>query len=396
MQLNTQQTVSTKKSKRGKSLAILAIILLMIAVCSSYYYDLFIVGQQTTEDAYVDGNLVQIAPKISGTVTQINVDDGDYVEQGQHLVQLDDADTKIAFESAIANLAQTVRQVRILFNDLEQAKAVFTTKTIALHKAQNDYNRRTDLVKIGGLSKEDLSHAEDMVSSANQDLVSASQQLQSREAAVKNTTVKTHPLVKAAIAQLKQAYLAKQRTILVAPISGYVAKRNVQVGQYVSQNSTLMAVVALDKVWVEANFKETQLSDMRIGQTVQLTSDLYGNDVVFHGKVANLGIGTGSAFSILPAQNATGNWIKVVQRLPIRIELDKQELVSHPLRIGLSMMVDVETKQTNGLLLSQHSSQQARYTTNVYSHSLDGIEPLIDQIISANDATTQRYLAKNK
>jgi len=393
MQTNTEHPVSSNNGKRKKSLTILVVVLLVAAVCSGYYYSHFIVGRQTTEDAYVNGNLVQITSNITGTVTQINVDDGDYVEQGQPLVQLDNADTEIAFENASANLAQTVRQVRTLFNELEQAKAIYKAQNIALHKAENDYNRRKNMVKVGGLSKEDLSHAEDMVNSANQNLAAARQQRQAREAAVQNTTVSTHPLVKSAIAQLKQTYLAKQRTELIAPVSGYIAKRNVQVGQRISQNSLLMAVVPLDEVWIEANFKETQLQDMRIGQEVKMTSDLYGSDVIFHGEVRSLGIGTGSAFSILPAQNATGNWIKVVQRLPIRIELNKQEIQSHPLRIGLSMVVDVDTKQTDGPLLSQKTAKQIRYKTNIYNQSLAGVEPLILQIIADNDADTRLDLA---
>ncbi len=394
MQQNTEQAVSSNSRKRKKSLAIFAGLVLVAAACGSYYYNEYVLGQQSTEDAYVGGNLVQITPEISGTVTRINVDDGDYVEQGQPVVELDDADATIAFDSATANLAQTVRQVRTLFNELEQAKTGVKTQTIALHKAQQDFVRRKDMVAAGGLSKEELSHAADTVDSVRQALAAAQQQLQARQAAVNNTTVQTHPLVQAAIAKVKQTYLAKQRTTLLAPVSGYVAKRNVQVGQRISQNSTLMAVVPLDDVWVDANFKETQLRDMRIGQTVSLTSDLYGEDVVFHGKVESLGIGTGSAFSILPAQNATGNWIKVVQRLPVRIQLDKQDLQSHPLRIGLSMVVEVETVQTDGPLLSSQAAVKARYQTDVYSQSLAGVEPLISQIIDENDGTSE-YLAKH-
>lgn len=380
--------------KRKKGLTIFAVILLVIAVCSTGYYFAFVTGEQTTEDAYVDGNLVQITPEITGTVTRINVEDGDYVKKGQPLVYLDDADAKIAFEQSKANLGQTVRQVRSLFNDLEQAKAVVKSKTIAFHKAQRDYQRRKNMVKAGGLSREELSHSRDVMSSADQELAAAKQTLESREAAVHNTTVSDHPLVKSAIANVKKTFLTKKRTVMVAPVSGYVAKRNVQVGQRVSQSSKLMTVVPLEQVWVDANFKETQLHDMRIGQKVTLTSDIYGEDVKFHGKVQSLGIGTGSAFSVLPAQNATGNWIKVVQRLPVRIELDKKELAKHPLRIGLSMIVDVHTDNQDGPLLSKVSSNKARFKTNVYHQSLAGINPMIKTIIAENDAGSKQYLAK--
>ncbi len=382
------------KSKRKKGLTIFAGVLIAAAACSSSYYFNYVVGEESTEDAYVSGNLVQITPEITGTVTRIDVDDGDYVKQGQPLVYLDDADTKIAFESAEANLAQTVRQVRALFNDLEQAKAVVQTRSIALAQAKSDYERRKNMVEAGGLSREELSHARDVMNSANQDLVAAKQQLQAREAAVHNTTVATHPMVKAAIAQVKQTYLAQQRTVLMAPVSGYVAKRNVQVGQRISQNSDLMAVVPLHQVWVDANFKETQLQNMRIGQKVALISDLYGDDVVFHGEVESLGIGTGSAFSVLPAQNATGNWIKVVQRLPVRIKLHDDELSAHPLRIGLSMVAEVNTEDKSGALLPQHSETKALYSTDVYSQTLAGVDSLVAHIIAANDASDNGYIAK--
>ncbi|WP_456294975.1 efflux RND transporter periplasmic adaptor subunit [Vibrio sp. AK197] len=391
---NNQNQTSPQTAKRKKSLTIFVAILVVAAIGAGFYYTNYVVGNQETEDAYVNGNLVQITPEITGTVTEIAADDGDYVEKGQELVRFDDADAQIAFENAMANLAQTVRQVRGLFNNVEQAKAVVAERTIDLNKAKTDVNRRKDMVKAGGLSQEELSHAQDMVNSAEKALAVAEQQLKSQQAMIHNTTVETHPLVKTAVAQVKQTYLAKQRTRLVAPVSGYIAQRNVQVGQRVGQSSTLMAVVPLDQVWVDANFKETQLNDMRIGQPVTLISDLYGEDVEFHGKVESLGIGTGSAFSILPAQNATGNWIKVVQRLPVRIELDQHDIAQHPLRIGLSMTVEVNTSDTGGALLAQSGSTTSRYETDVYAQSLAGVDQLIEQIIADNDVASEQYAAK--
>ncbi len=390
----TDNAPNTNKSKRKKSLTIFAAVVLVAAVGTGFYYTNYLVGNQETEDAYVNGNLVQITPEINGTVTKITVDDGDYVEKGQELVRFDDADADIAFENAMANLAQTVRQVRGLFNNVEQAKAVVAEKNIALNKAITDVKRRKDMVKAGGLSQEELSHAQDMVNSAEKELAVSEQQLKSQEAMIHGTTVDTHPLVKTAIAQVKQAYLDKQRTRIVAPVSGYVAQRNVQVGQRVGQTSTLMAVVPLNEVWVDANFKETQLNDMRIGQAVTLTSDLYGEKVEFHGTVESLGIGTGSAFSILPAQNATGNWIKVVQRLPVRIQLDKQDIDKHPLRIGLSMTAVVDTSNTDGPLLSEKSNEAARYQTDIYAQSLKGVNKMIDRIIAENDNGSELFVAK--
>ena len=283
--------------------------------------------------------------EIIGTVTSITADDGDFVVQGQELVHFDNSDADIAFDNAEAGLAQAVRQVRALFNNADQARAVVAEQKIALRKAEADLARRKNMVKAGGLSQEELSHAQDMANSAEKALAVAEQQLKSQEALVRNTTVETHPLVKSAIGQLRQAYLAKQRTSLVAPVSGYVARRNVQVGQRVTPGAALMAVVPLDQVWIDANFKETQLKTMRIGQTATVVADLYGDKVEYHGKVESLGIGTGSAFSLLPAQNATGNWIKVVQRLPVRITLDKHELEARPLQVGLSMEATIDTSK---------------------------------------------------
>lgn len=391
---NTEQPVSSNKTKRRKGLTTFALVIAVAALGSGFYYFKYLKGNESTEDAYVNGNLVQITPELSGTVTRITVDDGDYVKKGQELVRFDGDDAQIAYERAVADLGQTVRQVRTMFNSVTQAQAVVETRKIALNKAKTDYSRRVDMVKIGGLSQEELSHAKDLVDSAEKDLAVAIEELKAKQSIIHGTSVETHPLVKASIANLKKAYLAKLRTSVVAPVSGYIAQRNVQLGQRVSQNSVLMAVVPLDQVWIDANFKETQLKEMRIGQPVSLISDLYGDDVVFHGTVESLGIGTGSAFSLLPAQNATGNWIKVVQRLPVRIQLDKKELDLHPLRIGLSMTVDVEVSDTKGALLSTKSPKSARYTTDVYNRNVDDIDKLVEQIIAENDVQLKDYFAK--
>ncbi len=393
-QTTSEKHVAAHARQRKKGLTIFAAALLIAGAGSAYWYLNFGTGSESTDDAYVNGNLVQLTPEIAGTVTRIAADDGDYVTQGQELVRFDNSDADIAFDNAEASLAQAVRQVRAMFNNAEQARAVVAEQKIALRKAESDLARRKNMVKAGGLSQEELSHAQEMANSAEKALAVAEQQLKSQEALVRNTTVETHPLVKSAIGQLRQAYLAKQRTSLVAPVSGYVARRNVQVGQRVTPGATLMAVVPLDQVWVDANFKETQLKTMRIGQPATIIADLYGDKVEYHGKVESLGIGTGSAFSLLPAQNATGNWIKVVQRLPVRIQLDEKDLKEHPLRIGLSMMVDVDTQDTQGELLSRAAPAKPRYQTDVYTRQLDGIDSIVSQIIAANDTASSSLYAK--
>ncbi|GAA0224652.1 Multidrug efflux system EmrAB-OMF membrane fusion protein EmrA [Marinomonas primoryensis] len=386
MQDNVENTVAPKKSKRKKSLIILFGIVVLGAVGTGWYYEEYVVGNQTTDDAYVNGNIVSITPETVGTVTQITVDSGDFVQKGQVLVRFDEADADLEYDNAKAKLAQAVRQVRAMFNNVTQAEAVVDANKIALHKAERDYDRRKNMVKAGGLSQEDLSHAKDMVDSAQTQLAVAVEQLKSQSSMISGTTVETHPTVRSAITNVKQAYLTKQRTNIVAPVTGYVARRQVQLGQRVSPSSILMAVVPLDEVWVDANFKETQMDDMRIGQPVALISDLYGDKVVFHGTIESLGIGTGSAFSVLPAQNATGNWIKIVQRLPVRITLDAQDIASHPLRIGLSMNVEVDTANTSGKLLSTTSPEKPRFVTNAYHQPMENIQQTISQIIKDNDA----------
>ena len=393
-QTTSEKHVSAHTRQRKKGLMIFAAALLVAGAGSAYWYMNFGTGSESTDDAYVNGNLVQITPEIIGTVTSITADDGDFVVQGQELVHFDNSDADIAFDNAEAGLAQAVRQVRALFNNADQARAVVAEQKIALRKAEADLARRKNMVKAGGLSQEELGHAQDMANSAEKALAVAEQQLKSQEALVRNTTVETHPLVKSAIGQLRQAYLAKQRTSLVAPVSGYVARRNVQVGQRVTPGAALMAVVPLDQVWIDANFKETQLKTMRIGQTATVVADLYGDKVEYHGKVESLGIGTGSAFSLLPAQNATGNWIKVVQRLPVRIQLDTKDLQAHPLRIGLSMMVDVDTSKTDGALLSQAAPAKPRYQTDVYARQMTGVESIVAQIIATNDTQSSKLYAR--
>lgn len=381
----SEKSASPRSGQRKNSLLVFLVLLVIVAGGSYYWYFHHAIWSESTDDAYISGNLVQITPETAGTVTSIAADDGDFVQKGQPMVSFDQSDALLAQENAEAGLAQTVRQVRTLFNNVDQALAVTAERKIALQKAKADVARRKDMVKAGGLSQEELIHAQDVVSTAEKALAAAQQQLKSQQALVNNTTVTTHPLVKSAISKLRQAYLEKQRTVMVAPVSGYVARRNVQVGQRVTPGATLMAVVPLEQVWVDANFKETQLTKMRIGQPATVTADLYGDKIEYHGKVESLGIGTGSAFSLLPAQNATGNWIKVVQRLPVRIQLDAGELKKHPLRIGLSMIVDVDLHNTDGPLLAETAPHQPRYQTDVYGQQLAGVDAIIKKIITDND-----------
>ncbi|MCY1492257.1 Multidrug export protein EmrA [compost metagenome] len=341
---------------------------------------------ESTDNAYIGGNVVQITPQITGTVVSIGADDGDLVKAGQVLVKFDASDAEIGVQQAEAELARSVRRVRGLFSNVDGYQAEVASKKVALDKARADYQRRRNLARDGAISREELAHAEDALSSARSALTSAEQQLNTNRALIDDTEIASHPDVKAAAAKLRQAYLDEARTTIVAPVGGYVAKRSVQLGQRVQPGTALMAVVPLDQVWIDANFKETQLSRMRIGQPVEIESDLYGSGVKLSGTIDSLGVGTGSAFSLLPAQNATGNWIKIVQRVPVRIRINPDDLHEHPLRIGLSMKVKVDLHDQDGPVLAQQPPRQALLATDVYQQQLAAADRLIAEIIEANRA----------
>jgi membrane fusion protein (multidrug efflux system) len=363
-------------------MALLVIVILIAAIAYGLYYFLVARFHESTDDAYVNGNVVQITPQVTGTVIAVNADDTQTVKAGDPVVVLDPADARVALQQSEANLGQVVRQVRGLFADDNQYQAQVEVREADLSRAQDDLRRRMTIAQTGAVSQEEISHARDAVKSAQAALDAAKQQLASNRALTANTTIADHPNVEAAAAKVRDAYLANARNTLPAPVTGYVAKRSVQVGQRVSPGNPLMAIVPLNGVWVDANFKEVQLKHMRIGQPVELTADVYGSSVVFHGKVVGFSAGTGSAFSLLPAQNATGNWIKVVQRLPVRIQLDPQELEKHPLRIGLSMNVDVSIKDENGGQLGD--AQNTVYQTNVFDKYGDQADAEIARIIAEN------------
>ncbi|KZC17812.1 MULTISPECIES: HlyD family efflux transporter periplasmic adaptor subunit [unclassified Rhodanobacter] len=376
-----------KKNPRGLLLRLLGVVVLLAVAGWAAWY--FLEGRwyEGTDDAYVNGNVVQITPQVPGTVVSIGADDGDLVHAGDVLVQLDPSDADVALAEAKANLANTVRKVRGLYSSVNGAQADVAVRQTAVDKARADYDRRVALAKSGAISAEELAHARDALTSAASNLVTAQQQYQTSKVLVDDTVVASHPDVQAASARLRAAFLDDVRATLVAPVDGYVAKRSVQVGQRVQPGAALMAVVPLRGVWVDANFKETQLTRMRIGQPVTIEADVYGGAVAYKGKVQSLGVGTGSAFSLLPAQNATGNWIKIVQRIPVRIVFDDPaQLDKHPLRIGMSLNVDVSLHDQNGPMLSQQSPTQPAFSTDVYKQQLAKADAVITQIVHANMA----------
>ena len=389
---NTTETTQDAGNSRKRKVMLTGLTLLVILGGLGVWgwHEVYGRWNESTDDAYVNGNVVEVTPLATGTVVSIGADDGDLVHAGQVLVNFDPSDAKIGLQSAEANLAKAVRQVRGLYSNVDGMRAQVAEQKAAVQKAQENFTRRKNLAAGGAISQEELSHARDDLISAQSALNNVQHQLNSSNALVDDTVVSNHPDVKAAAAQLRQAYLANARTTLIAPVTGYVAKRTVQLGQRVQPGTALMAVIPLDQLWIDANFKETQLRDMRIGQPVDIEADLYGSSVKFSGTIDSLGAGTGSAFALLPAQNATGNWIKIVQRVPVRIHINAEELAKHPLRVGLSTQVEVNLHDQSGPVLAQQPPQKASFSTDVYGQQLADADAEITRLIHENSATATK------
>ena len=384
--------------KRRKALTMLGTVVLLGGAAWAGYEWLVASHYESTDNAYVQGNVIQITPQIGGTVMAILADDTDFVKAGQPLVKLDSTDAKVGLDQAEANLAQTVRQVRTLYanNGSLSAQVALRRADIGRYQAEvarasDDLNRRQQLVGNGAVSREELNHAQTQLANARSSLtaaqagvVAAQEQLASNQAMTEGTSVELHPSVQGAAAKVREAWLAARRASLLAPVDGYVAKRTVQLGQRVAAGTPLMSVIPLKQVWVDANFKEVQLRKIRLGQPVRLTADVYGKKVEFNGTVAGLGAGTGAAFALLPAQNATGNWIKVVQRVPVRVELDPRQVAANPLRVGLSMDVEVDVSKQDGKTLADAPRTSALASTEVFDALDSGAEAEVKRVIAQN------------
>jgi membrane fusion protein (multidrug efflux system) len=390
--------VTANSTARKKWMLVLAVIFVLAAL--AYLVHWYIHGRhfEYSDDAYVSANIVQITPQVAGTVVAIAVNETDFVRAGEVLVTLDSTNAQVALDDAEAQLAQTVREVRTLYAvnnsltaTLAQHRAELAQAQVDMRNAQADLARRQPLVATGAVSQEELQHAQTAVEVARSHvaaltaaLTTAQEQLLTNQALTGGIAVRNHPRVKAAAVKVQQAYLDLHRVAILAPVDGYVGKRNVQLGQRVAIGVPLLTVIPLKQIWVDANFKEAQLRHIRMGQPVALTADIYGDKVDFHGRVAGIGAGTGAAFALLPAQNATGNWIKVVQRVPVRIALDSKEVVAHPLRVGMSMEATVDLSTQDGAVLADATSPREAAQTEVYSGAAHTADALINQIIDSN------------
>jgi membrane fusion protein, multidrug efflux system len=374
----------TLQQRRRTWLIGLTVALVVTGLVVVAWWLLYARFYQSTDDAYVAGDLVNVMSQVSGTVVAIGADVNDRVQAGQELIKLDATDARIALDDAEQQLARTVRQTRTVFANRDQLTAVVNQRRADLAKAQADFDRRKNLAATGAVSGEELGHARDALNAARDALTAAQKNLAASAALVGHTGVADNPDVQAAATQVERAWLALVRTSVRAPVNGYVAKRGVQLGERIAPGAPLLAIVPLERLWIDANFKEVQLQRMRLGQPVKVVSDLYGGHVEYHGSVEGLGMGTGAAFALLPAQNATGNWIKVVQRVPVRVSLEPQELRAHPLRIGLSTKVTVDVRDESGPVLAQTPPTKPVLATSAFDVDRGEIRSRIAEIIRDN------------
>ena len=370
--------------KRARILLQITGLFLLIALTCFLYWWIWARFNEYTDDAYVSGNLIYITPQVSGIVTQIYADDTQRVRKNQLLFELDKTDFVIALEKSKANLAETIRDVAQLFIQAKQKQALILAAKAEFTKNGEDFERRASLINSGGVSAEDLSHAEAALITSYFLLISKEQDFFSSCAQIEGTTVENHPKVLKAMEELKNAWVQLKRCTLRAPTDGLLAQRSAQVGQRVNPAEPLLAIIPLDQMWVEANFKEDQIGKMQIGQMANITTDTYGTSVPFQGKIVGIGGGTGSVFSVLPPQNATGNWIKIVQRVPVRIQLKEEEIKINPLRLGLSLEVTVDIHSIKASAIPSIAPEASLYETNIFANEENGVRELIESILLAN------------
>jgi len=384
MNASIDTSAAPENKQRRKILTLIAIAFIAVGLLWGLYWFLVLSKREQTDDAYVNGNKVVISAQIAGTVVAVRADDTQLVNAGQVLVRLDPIDAETALNRAGSMLAQTVRQVRQQKSTAQQYDAGIAERKLELARAEADLARRKPLLADQAIAAEELHHAQETVDLARAALSQAAQQAHAAHALVDGAKVAENPSVLVAKAAYRDAWITAQRNAVVAPVTGYVAERSVQLGQHISAGQALMTVIPLNALWVDANFKEVQLRHLRIGQPAEVRSDLYGGSFVFHGRVKGMSAGTGAAFSLLPAQNASGNWIKVVQRVPVRIQIDDKDLGVNPLRVGLSTTVTVDTTSREGPVLASDSLDQFSGDTQVYTRDIEKANAEADAIIGRN------------
>ncbi len=377
------QNPQVQTRNKHTALWILTLVLLFLAIGWFCYWFFYLQYHEYTDDAYANGNYININSVVPGSVIAFYADDTDLVKQGQLLVSLDPTNYQVTFEKELATLSQVTLQVRQLYTNVYVSRANVENQRANLTNISYDYENRLHLVGSLAISDQDFVHAKNTLLIAQYTLKQAQYQLQAAMDAAGPTSPEFHPLIQQQRGNVRSAYYNLQHCAIYAPSTGYVAQRNVDVGEWVTPTSNMMVVIPADYMWVDANFKETQLTYMRIGQKAKVWFDIYGSKVEYEGKVIGIASGSGSVFSLIPPQNATGNWIKIVQRLPVRISLPAEKLDKYPARLGISAEVDVNiTDYENRPMLAKISPSKAVSTTNVYDIDMLNLDVLMDQIIA--------------
>ena len=384
MTTETQTNANPEAKKRRTVLFGLTALFIIAAIAYVIYYEIVLTQRESTDNAYVGGNMITLTSQVSGNVQEIRADETQMVKAGTAVIKLDPLDADLNLRQAESKLGAAVRQLRQRYADVAQYEAAIEQRKLVLQQAEDDLARRAPLAADHTLSTEEVTHARQNVAEAKAALSVAQSQLEAARSSISGVDIINHPSVQAAKADFIAAWVAARRNAILAPASGYVAKRSVQVGAHIVPGTALMSIVPLDQLWIDANFKESELQNLRIGQPVKIEADIYGSKVEYHGKLVGLAAGTGSAFSLLPAQNATGNWIKIVQRVPVRIALDAKELVDHPLRIGLSTEVTVDTHSREGAVLGAPAASAPVYSTEALGQPVAEAEVMAKNVIEKN------------
>lgn len=348
--------------------------------------------EKYTSDAYVEGNQVVVTPLRDGFITNIYSDDTFLALEGQMLIQLDETDSRLLFDQTKENLAQVIRSLCQTYHQVFAYESEIKVWQAEVIKTRQDLEHREAVISTGAISLEDLEHAQAAYKASFYNLKKTENLYQKERSLIVGKSIQNNPLVLKAIDQLAYAYVQLKRCKIYSPVKGLVAQRKAQVGMWVKSGEPLLNVIPLNQIWVNTNFKETQMRHMKIGQSVKMSSDLYGKDVVYHGKIIGLPGGAGNAFSILPPQNLSGNWIKIVQRLPVRVSLDPDEIQAHPLRIGLSMLATVDIEGDHGSYVPDSAFGSPHYQTEIFQSEEEGIESIVDKVFCQNiDSNLQAY-----
>jgi membrane fusion protein (multidrug efflux system) len=375
---------ASENGRRRRILLLMAATFIVIGALWALYWVLVLSKRERTDDAYVNGNKVVLSAQVPGTVVAVLTDDTQLVHAGDVLIKLDPADAEISLARAASALAQAVRQVRQQRETARRFDAMTASRRIELARAREDLDKRAPLLAAEAIAPEEVRHAREAVELAKAALEESLREAAAARSLVDGVDVRENPAVLQAKTAFRDAWITSKRNAVLAPVSGYVADRSVQLGQHIQAGQALMTVIPLDQLWVDANFKEVQLRDLRIGQPAEVRSDLYGGAQLFRGRVTGMSAGTGAAFALLPAQNASGNWIKVVQRVPVRIGVDPRDLKKAPLRVGLSATVTVDTTDRGGAVLAGKSADEPVGDTEVYDQDLDRANAAAEAIIARN------------